>query len=81
MEPSKISFHRIQILFQIRRIQMQICHAITACFIKLSYHYMEKKSSFRVSLAHYNLPFLQILPTAAFLFFFKTDYMDSRNGY
>ena len=24
-----------------------------------------------------NLPFLQILPTAAFLFFFRTDYMDS----
>jgi len=24
-----------------------------------------------------NLPFLQILPTVAFLFFFRTDYMDS----
>jgi len=33
-------------VFQIRRIWMQICHAITACYVKLSYkkNNMAKKS-------------------------------------
>ena len=32
-----------------------------------------RRSSFHA----YNLPFLQIIPTVAFLFFFRTDSMDS----
>ena len=47
-------------VFQIRRIWMQICHAITACYVKLSYKKITwqrnpKPHQFCVSLAHYYL--------------------------
>ena len=38
-------------------------------------------SPLTLSFQAYNLPFLQILPTVAFLFFFRTDSTDSRTVY